>query len=50
MVAETFALLIDGVVFTVTDDVVAVVLPQEFVAVTVYIPALATDIENDDGF
>jgi hypothetical protein len=35
VVAETFALLIDGVVFTVTEDVVAVVEPHELVAVTV---------------
>jgi hypothetical protein len=38
------------VVFTVTEDVVAVVEPQELVADTVYIPAFEVVTANADGF
>jgi hypothetical protein len=37
-------------VITVTEDVVAVVDPQEFVADTVYIPALEVVTAKADGF
>ncbi len=40
----------DGTTLTVTVEVVAVVLPQAFVAVTVYIPASAVVTANADGF
>ncbi len=40
----------EGTVFTVTVDVVADVLPQALVAVTVYIPASAVVTANADGF
>ncbi len=44
------ALTADGTTFTVTAAVVADVLPQAFVAVTVYIPASAVVTANADGF
>ncbi len=40
----------DGTTFTVTVEVVADVLPQAFVAVTVYIPASTVVTANADGF
>ncbi len=40
----------DGTTFTVTAAVVADVLPQAFVAVTVYTPASAVITANADGF
>ncbi len=40
----------DGTTLTVTDEVVADVLPQAFVAVTVYTPASAVVTANADGF
>ncbi len=40
----------DGTTLTVTVDVVADVLPQAFVAVTVYTPASAAVTANADGF
>ncbi len=44
------ALTADGTTFTVTAEVVADVLPQAFVAVTVYIPASAVVTAKADGF
>jgi hypothetical protein len=40
----------DGTTFTVTTDVVAVVVPQALVAATVYIPALAVVTAKATGF
>ncbi len=40
----------DGTTFTVTAEVVADVLPQALVAVTVYTPASAVVTANADGF
>ncbi len=44
------ALTADGTTLTVTDEVVADVLPQALVAVTVYTPASAVVAANADGF
>ncbi len=44
------ALTADGTTFTVTAAVVADVLPQALVAVTVYIPAYGEVTANADGF
>ncbi len=44
------ALTADGTTFTVTAAVVADVLPQAFVAVTVYTPASAVVTAKADGF